>query len=437
MKAKTIIFCMLVLFFSSPVLGQINEAIETNWEGVTAKLVTCQQDEYKLYVQVVVENTGEKEAKAGIAICFKDIYLVDPNTDTKVFILKDANGYYLGGPLSDRNDGGRWWVSIPAQGKTTLWAIFPPLPGDSPMIDVVVPEIFPFEGIEVAVGSFEEINDHETNLFPANATLISTRRSKGAVSVRLRLSNETERKIGGGAIWYNEAFLYDFHNGRKYPILKDEEGNFIAEPISDHNKGGRWWPSYLNKKGKQLMYLKFQAPHDDVKEVSVVIPSFIPFIQTVLQGKSGITDHSGIQVIGVQTSLKRMLKDLNAEETEEEIKIQLSSEVLFDFDKSQLRAKAEPVLGKVLQVVKEYPNCTILIEGHTDSTGSDEYNLTLSEKRAQSVEAWFLSSGISESKISTAGRGESKPVASNVLYIINTIFLLGYCQGLISHLPEN
>lgn len=413
MKYIPIILCMLALIFSSPVLGQINEAIETNWEGVTAKLDCCQQDEYQLYIQVVFENTGEKEAKPGAPIYLKDIYLLDPETDTKVFVLKDAEENYLGGPLSDLNDGGRWWVSIPAQGKTILWALFPPFSGKEPVIDVVIPEILPFEGIEVTIGKFEEIKTHETNLFPAKATLISTKRSRGAVSVRIRLKNETERKVGGSAILYKNAFLYDFQNGRKYPVLRDNEGHLIATPQSDQNNGGRWWPSYLNKEGKKLIYMKFQAPPDDVKEVSVIIPSFVPFIRVILTGKSNVTDHSGIQVVGIQTGLERVLKDLNATETEEEIKIQLPSEVLFDFDKSQLRTEAESTLSKVLQVIHEYPECTILIEGHTDSKGSDVYNQTLSEKRAQSVKAWFLSSGINESKISTKGYGESKPVASN------------------------
>ncbi len=106
MKTMHLVLCVLGLGLTSPAFGQINEAIETNWKGVTAKLVTCHQDECHFYVQVVFENRGENEVRSGSPIYFKDIYLLDPNTDTKVIVLKDAKGIYLGGPSSDRNDGG-------------------------------------------------------------------------------------------------------------------------------------------------------------------------------------------------------------------------------------------------------------------------------------------------------------------------------------------
>ena len=350
---------------------------------------------------------------AGTAINFKDIYLIDPETDTKIFILKDANGKFLGGPVSDFNDGGRWWVKVPSRGKTILWAMFPCVSEDAALIDVVIPEIFPFEGIEVNSGVFERMNTHETNLFPAEATLISARRSSGAVSARMRLVNESDIKVEGGALWYKDAYLYDFENGKKYPVLKDSDGIFIAEPLSDKNEGGRWWPSYMNDEGKSLMYLKFQAPPDHVANVDIVIPSLVPFLNVMISGKSGVTEHSGIEVRGVQSGIKRVLKDLEALETEEEIRIHLSSEILFDFDSHQLRSNAEPVLMKVLQVIREYPENTIIIEGHTDNKGTDSYNQTLSGKRAMSVKNWLVSFDVKAGQIETIGCGETKPVASN------------------------
>ncbi len=407
----------LVLFFLMAVLsatlhGQFNEAVETNWDGVTCMLTASQQDDFRLYMQVVFENSNEEEMSAGKAISFKDIYLVDPETDTKVFILKDADGKYLAGPVSDFNEGGRWWINVPSQGKRILWAMFPRA-AEGAVLDVVIPNIFPFEGIEVNSGSFAESKTHETNLFPAGVTLISARRSSGAVSARMRLANDSEQEVEGGAIWYKEAYLYDFENGRKYPVLKDSDGNYIAEPMSDKSEGGRWWPSHMNKEGKSLMYLKFQPPPDQVSHMDIVIPSLVPFLNVAVSGKSGVTETSGIEVRGVQTGIKRVLKDLEALETEEEISIQLSSEILFEFDSHQLGSNAEPVLTKVLQVIREYPGKAILIAGHTDSKGSDAYNQTLSENRAGSVKSWLVAAGLDAGQIKTIGYGETKPVAAN------------------------
>ncbi len=405
-----LIFFMAVL--TAPLHGQFNEAVETNWNGVTCRLTASQQDDFHLYIQVVFENSNGEEMSAGKAISFKDIYLINPETDAKVFVLQDADGKYLAGPVSDFNEGGRWWINVPSQGKRILWAMFPCV-AEGTVLEVVIPNIFPFEGIEVNSGSFAEIDAHETNLFPAGATLISARRSAGAVSSRIRLVNDSEMEVEGGAIWYKDAYLYDFVNGRKYPVLKDSEGNFIAEPVSDNSEGGRWWPSYMNKEGKSLMYLKFQPPPDQVSHMDIVIPSLVPFLNVAVSGKSGVTEISGIEVRGVQRGIKRMLKDLDALETEEEINIQLSSEILFEFDSHQLGSSAEPVLTKVLQLIKEYPGKMILIAGHTDSKGSDSYNQTLSENRAESVKNWLVAAGLDAGQIETEGYGETKPVASN------------------------
>ncbi len=406
----TMLLVMAVLTVAVP--AQFNEAIETNWENITCSLTRFQQDDFRLYLQVVFENSGEEEMSAGKAISFKDIYLLDPETDSKIFVLKDADEKFLAGPVSDFNEGGRWWINVPPAGRRILWAMVPPV-DEGALLDLVIPSIFPFEGLEVSAGSDGESGPHETNLFPAEATLISARRSAGAVSARLRLSNDSDMEVEGGAIWYRDAYLFDSENGRKYPVLKDSEGNYIAEPVSDKSEGGRWWPSHMNKEGKALMYLKFQPPQDQVTKVDLVIPSLVPFLEVSIPGKSGTTETSGIEVRGLQTGIRRVMKDLEAVETEEEIRIQLSSEILFEFDSFELGSKAEPVLKKVFQVLGEYPENSVVIEGHTDSEGADTYNQTLSENRANSVKEWLVNAGIDSSRLQIIGYGEGKPVATN------------------------
>lgn len=88
--------------------------------------------------------------------------------------------------------------------------------------------------------------------------------------------------------------------------------------------------------------------------------------------------------------------------------------VNFDFDKSDIREGEIAELQKAVNFVKKYPGARVRLEGHTCNMGSDEYNQTLSERRADAVKNYLVKEGaIEEPKISTIGYGESKPVSSN------------------------
>ncbi len=93
--------------------------------------------------------------------------------------------------------------------------------------------------------------------------------------------------------------------------------------------------------------------------------------------------------------------------------ITLSGDALFDFDKSNLRPDAVAALDTTVQKYKGSKLNSMTIVGHTDSKGSDPYNQALSERRADSVRDYLISQGLEGSKISTSGRGESDPAASN------------------------
>lgn len=87
--------------------------------------------------------------------------------------------------------------------------------------------------------------------------------------------------------------------------------------------------------------------------------------------------------------------------------------ITFDFDSAILRPESEPVLVKLFEGLKDDPAATIVIEGHTSSEGTDQYNLTLSERRAQAVRADLVKRGIAASRLTAAGIGEKRPVAGN------------------------
>ena len=87
--------------------------------------------------------------------------------------------------------------------------------------------------------------------------------------------------------------------------------------------------------------------------------------------------------------------------------------VNFDFNKATLTAKAKQNLDKLVPVFKEYADTNIEIYGYTDITGSPEFNLTLSQKRAESVRTYLASKGLLNSRFKTTGLGIADPIASN------------------------
>ena len=117
-------------------------------------------------------------------------------------------------------------------------------------------------------------------------------------------------------------------------------------------------------------------------------------------------------VEGKAVDVSGLLRDLNAEVRGKEVRIALSADVLFDFDKADLKPEAQASLDKVAAVLKSYPKATATIEGHTDSKGDGNYNQKLSERRAESVRKWLAAHGATL-PMTTRGMGQKKPVAPN------------------------
>ena len=87
--------------------------------------------------------------------------------------------------------------------------------------------------------------------------------------------------------------------------------------------------------------------------------------------------------------------------------------VFFDTNKADIKGTSAETLNKLAEIFKEYPKSNILIEGHTDSAGSEEYNWGLSQKRAESVTQFLMAQGIASSRFTTKWYGETQPRASN------------------------
>jgi len=96
------------------------------------------------------------------------------------------------------------------------------------------------------------------------------------------------------------------------------------------------------------------------------------------------------------------------------ILVNLPEGVTFDVASYNLKPEFRATLDKVADSLKQYPNSLIDVYGHTDSTGSDAYNQTLSENRARTVANYLQMQGVSPSRIRSQGYGETMPVADNM-----------------------
>ena len=139
-------------------------------------------------------------------------------------------------------------------------------------------------------------------------------------------------------------------------------------------------------------------------------------VPTVLQihGLEGGIAGQGSGIVATVQEVRQAMQSLGARETDLEVRVALPADVLFDFDKADIRADAAQALKQLATLIRAYPAGRVELEGHTDSKGDDAYNQRLSQRRAESVKQWLVrNEAIAADRLSTRGAGESRPVASN------------------------
>jgi outer membrane protein OmpA-like peptidoglycan-associated protein len=121
----------------------------------------------------------------------------------------------------------------------------------------------------------------------------------------------------------------------------------------------------------------------------------------------------GHQMDKAAEEMRNDLEGAKIERVGEGIKITFDSGILFDVNSFQLQPAAKTNIENLAKVLNKYPDTNILVEGDTDNTGTEEYNQTLSDRRAQAVADYQKMMGVAPSRLGTVGLGESNPIASN------------------------
>ncbi len=131
----------------------------------------------------------------------------------------------------------------------------------------------------------------------------------------------------------------------------------------------------------------------------------------VLGGAAGAV--IGHQMDQQAKGLEQDLEGAEVERVGEGIAVSFESGILYPFNSSNVLPAGRENLRKLAASLNRYPGSEVLIVGHTDSVGSDSYNMQLSQQRADAARAFLVQQGIPSNRIRTAGRGETEPIASN------------------------
>lgn len=111
--------------------------------------------------------------------------------------------------------------------------------------------------------------------------------------------------------------------------------------------------------------------------------------------------------------IKNEVPNATVERVGEGINVTFNSGVLFGFDKSDLTSTAQSNIRELAEVLNKYPDTHVRVEGHTDDTGADAYNYSLSERRAKSVANYLVGQGVSSGRVQTFWYGETQPKVAN------------------------
>jgi outer membrane protein OmpA-like peptidoglycan-associated protein len=341
----------------------------------------------------------------------------DPIGRTLYGVLRDSSE----NPIGSSNMNGIVSKPIPPHGSQSHWARFPAPPENATVLTVLIEGCLPFEDVAIGGTGSEPprsapmpaiaSQEGESEGLIAEVTKVG-RTAGGLLTIAFRYRN-----TGGSEYTFphapliRETYFLDSSNKRKYSVALDKQQN----PLCSETQNFSFPTGVRLKPGEGIgLWAKFAAPAESTKAVNVHLPLTPPFDDVPISGSGVGSESAGTAVAGSAIGLDAALKDLAAKISDTEIRIDLSADVLFDFDRADIKKEAEASLRKVATVINANRGAKVAIEGHTDGKGADAHNQTLSEQRASSVKQWLVTNAqVDGAAVATRGWGKAKPVAHN------------------------
>lgn len=396
--------------------GKVLASVEGRWEQMFCDLTEVSRPApNELMVRFRYRNAGK--SPVGFPLLGNVISLTNVlDTDKRVIygVIKDSGGEFLSSTTL-LSIGSR---PLAPGGSQVHWAKVEAPPETTKTVAVLVPACMPMEG--VAIGGTptvtpisapnKAIASQDGEQDGVVVEVVELTRAPGAVVnaiVRYRNSGTKAFTFPHLSDQIAKMYLVDAKNRQKYTVALDDE----RDPIASSSLRLRETGGQAVAPGAAVnFWAKLAAPPADVTIGSLTAFGAPPFDNLTISGSG--TGSGGSAVAGAVIGLETALKDLGAKVSATEIRIDLSADVLFDFDKAEIKKEAEAELQKVATVLDANSNGQVSIEGHTDGKGTDAYNNALSERRAAVVKTWLTAhSQMAPARIATRGLGKTKPVA--------------------------
>ncbi len=399
-------------------------SVEARWSDVYCDLTELSRtNPSELTVRFQYRNLRKVAFRLPNAELVPNTRALDAEGRTLFGVLKDAAGKPVASTMRD----GAVSRAVPTGGVQTHWARLEP-PGDGvTAVTVLIDGCLPFENVRIgssatlaplsAPAAAIASQDGESEGLGVAVTRLA-RAPGGLLDVVVRYTNKGSAPFkfpnrgSAPARRFASSYVIDSASRRKFEVARDKAGNPLS---SESIELGPSAAGETLAPGAALnLWAKVPAPADSVKTVSVYAALAPPFDSVPISGSGSGSADGGSAVAGAVVGLDAALKSLGARVTDAEIRIDLAADVLFDFDKADIKKEAEPSLQNVATVLKANAGARVSIGGHTDGRGADDYNQKLSEARAASVKQWLVANAqVNGPNVTTRGWGKTKPVAPN------------------------
>lgn len=399
-------------------------SVEARWSGVYCDLTElARPNPSELSVRFQWRNLRKETFSLPHVELVPNTRVLDPASRTLYGVLKDAGGKPLASVMRSVTTS----RPVPAGTAQPHWARLEPPPPGVKAVTVLVDGCLPFENVVIggaptatalaAPAAAIASQDGELEGLVVEVVRVA-RAAGGLLDVVVRYKNggsaafRSPNAASGSGQRFASLYLVDSANRQKFEVARDKAGRPLSSEsleLGASSLGENLAP------GQALnLWAKVAAPGDSTKAVSLYVALAPPFDNVPISGTGAGSAGGGSAVAGAVVGLEAALEDLGAKVTAAEIRIDLAADVLFDFDKADIKQEAAPSLEKVATVLRANPGAAVAVEGHTDGRGADDYNQKLSESRAASVKQWLVTNGgVNGAAITTRGWGKSKPVAHN------------------------